>query len=74
MWEIFVRTAEAVEARFRADDRAPTEHALLDDNGDKVGTERPDSRQKNSPQEKSANRESQDGELARKTFLRLKIQ
>ena len=64
-----VRTAEAVEARFKADSRAPTEHALLDDNGDKIGTERPEPRP-NSPQEKSAKRESQDGELAKKTFLR----
>jgi hypothetical protein len=74
VWEIFGRTSEAVEARFKANKRAPTEHALLDDNGDKVGTERPDPAQPNSPKEKSAKRESQDGELAKKTFLRLKIQ
>jgi hypothetical protein len=74
VWEIFGRTSAAVEARFNADKRAPTEHALLDDNGDKVGTERPDPAQPNSPKEKSAKRESQDGELAKKTFLRLKIQ
>jgi hypothetical protein len=74
VWEIFGRTSEAVEARFRADERAPTEHALLDDNGDKVGTERPDPARPNSPKEKPVKRESQDGELAKKTFLRLKIQ
>jgi hypothetical protein len=74
VWEIFGRTAEAVAARFKADDRAPTEHALIDDNGDKAGTEWPDPTQPKSPQEKSARRESQDGELARKTFLRIKVQ
>jgi hypothetical protein len=72
--EIFDRTAENVEARFKADNRAPTEHALLDDNGDSVGTERPDPAQANSVKEKSAKRESQDGELAKKTFLRFKAQ
>ena len=61
-------------ASFAWDNRAPTEHAQLDDNGDKVGTERPDPTQANSPQEKSAKRESQDGELAKKTFLRFKTQ
>ncbi len=74
VWEIFGRTSEAVGARFKADKRAPTEHALLDDNGDKVGTEWPESAQPNSTKEKSAKRESQDGELAKKTFLRLKTQ
>ena len=74
VWEIFGRTSEAVDARFKADNRAPTEHALLDDNGDKVGTERPDPARQDFPKEKSVKRESQDGELAKKTFLRLKIQ
>jgi hypothetical protein len=36
--ELFGRAVERVEARYRADDRAPTEHALLDDNGDGRGT------------------------------------
>jgi hypothetical protein len=73
VWEVFDRTSAAVEARFKGDKRAPTEHALLDDNGDKVGTERSDPTQTNSPKEKPAKRESQDGELAKKTFLRLKV-
>jgi hypothetical protein len=64
IWELFVRTSHAASARFEADGRAPTEHALLDDNGDKIGTERPQS-----AQEKSKVRESQDGALAKKTFL-----
>jgi hypothetical protein len=71
--EIFDRTSAAVEARFKADRRAPTEHALLDDNGDKVGAERSDSAQANSAKEKQAKRESQDGDLAKNTFLRLKL-
>jgi hypothetical protein len=37
--ELFVMTTAAVEARFAADQRAPTEHAQLDDNGDGAGTE-----------------------------------
>jgi hypothetical protein len=74
VWEIFGRTSEAVETKFKADSRAPTEHGLLDDNGDKVGTERPDPARQDFPKEKSVKRESQDGELAKKTFLRHKIQ
>ena len=74
VWEIFDRTSETVAARFDADKRAPTEHALLDDNGDKVGTERPDPAQANSAKEKFAKRESRDGELAKKTFLSFKAQ
>ena len=74
VWEMFCRTSEAVEARFKSDSRAPTEHALLDDNGDKLGTERPEPSPPDSPQQKSAKRESQDGELAKKTFLRVKVQ
>jgi hypothetical protein len=73
VWEMFDRTSAAVEARFKADTRAPTEHALLDDNGDQVGTERSDPAQTNSAKEKPAKHESQDGELAKKTLLRLKV-
>jgi hypothetical protein len=72
IWEIFDRTSESVQARFEADKRAPTEHALLDDNGDKEGTEQSDSSRANSAKEKSATRESRDGDLAKKTFLRFK--
>ena len=42
VWEVFLRTTEAVDARFQRDQRSPTEHALLDDNGDRKGTERPE--------------------------------
>ncbi len=68
VWELFLRTGQAVEERFAADRRVPTEHAQLDDDGDRKGTERPDA-----AREKSGRRESHDGELAKKTFLRLKV-
>lgn len=42
VWEVFLRTTEVVDARFQKDQRAPTEHALLDDNGDRKGSERPE--------------------------------
>jgi hypothetical protein len=59
VWELFLRTAEAVESRFASDRRAPTEHAQLDDDGDGVGTERPD----------GSSDESKDGSLAKKALL-----
>jgi hypothetical protein len=68
LWELFIKTSQAALARFEADGRAPTEHALLDDDGDKVGTERPDSLQ---AKDKAAGRESHDGALAKKTFVPL---
>jgi hypothetical protein len=37
--ELFVMVAGDVDARYAADDRAPTEHAQLDDDGDGRGTE-----------------------------------
>ena len=64
VWELFLRTAEAVEARFATDRRAPTEHAQLDDDGDGVGTERPDPSRV--PPEGVG---SQDGALAKQTFV-----
>jgi len=64
IWELFVRTTEAVESRFEADHRAPTEHALLDDNGDGVGTERPE---RSSRPSRSGG--PQDGMLARQTII-----
>ncbi len=72
VWELFVLTAHAVEDRFAADHRVPTEHAQLDDNGDRQGSERPQPNRADSRQEKMGKRESRDGELAKKIFLRLK--
>ncbi len=40
--EFMGRVVEEVEARYAADQRAPTEHAQLDDNGDGRGTEWPE--------------------------------
>ena len=83
VWELFVGTSHAVEARFEADMRTPTEHAWLDDDGDKLGSERPDPpppddaakdkaadpKVKDAAKEKAAAPKIKDGELAKKTFL-----
>jgi hypothetical protein len=37
--ELFAKVYQIVEDRYRADDRAATEHAMIDDNGDGRGTE-----------------------------------
>jgi hypothetical protein len=73
IWEVFLELGKLVEARFSADGRTPTEHALLDDNGDQTGTERPDGGDgKDEPKPKAAPKSRvADGELARKTFLPL---
>ena len=49
---------------FQKDQRAPTEHALLDDNGDRKGTERPE---QGGRVPKAA--EPGDGTLARRTVI-----
>ncbi len=72
VWELFVLTAQAVEERFAADRRVPTEHAQLDDDGDRLGAERPEPARPGLAQENPGRRESHDGELAKKTFLRLR--
>jgi hypothetical protein len=64
VWELFLRTCEAVESRFEADHRAPTEHALLDDNGDGVGTEWPEHSSR-----RSRASGPKDGTLARQTII-----
>ena len=79
VWEVFLGLGTLVDARFAADERTPTEHALLDDNGDQTGTERFDrgeGKDDTKPQaEPKAKAEPKsrvaDGELARKTFLPL---
>jgi hypothetical protein len=65
VWELFVRTTEAVVSRFQADQRAPTEHALLDDNGDGVGTEWPE---RSSRPARAG--EPKDGTLAQQTVIK----
>jgi hypothetical protein len=71
IWDVFLQLGKLVEARFAADERTPTEHALLDDNGDQTGTERPDGGEgKHEPKPQAAPKSRvPDGELARKTFL-----
>jgi hypothetical protein len=66
VWELFVRTTEAVESRFAADQRAPTEHAHLDDNGDGAGTEWPEPATTTRPTRAS---KPKDGTLARQTVI-----
>jgi hypothetical protein len=72
VWEVFILTVQAVEERFAADRRVPTEHAQLDDDGDRLGVERPEPARPDPAQQKAGRRESHDGELAKKTFLRLR--
>ncbi len=76
IWEVFLQLGKLVEARFAADERTPTEHALLDDNGDQAGSERPDGEEgKDQPKPQAASKSRvPDGELARKTFLPLPAQ
>jgi hypothetical protein len=75
VWEVFLSLGKLVEARFGADARSPTEHALLDDNGDRIGSERPDPSQtpKVADTLKATKTLAADGELAKKTILPLKI-
>ena len=61
--ELYRRTVAEVEARFAADKRVPTEHALLDDNGDGVGTEEP------LVEKEGDKKPTADGQLAARTFL-----
>ncbi len=61
--ELFRHTVAEVEARFAANQRAPTEHALLDDTGDGAGTEKP------LAEGEKAEKPSADGRLAARTFL-----
>ena len=75
--ELFTTTVDQVEALFKADNRAPTEHAQLDDNGDGAATEagelrglEPPSDDADSPSPVARRVKLPDGALAAKTFLR----
>jgi hypothetical protein len=61
--ELFRHTVAEVQARFDADKRAPTEHALLDDDGDGTGAEKP------LAEGEKGEKPSADGRLAARTFL-----
>jgi hypothetical protein len=59
VFELFLATVAMVERRFKADKRAPTEHAQIDDDGDGIGSEQGGDLKSAKP----------DGALAGKTFL-----
>jgi hypothetical protein len=61
--ELFQQTVAEVNARFQMDNRVPTEHALLDDNGDGLGTEQP------TASKADLNKPVPDGALAARTYL-----
>jgi hypothetical protein len=64
--EFFATVSREVDSRFKSDKRIPTEHAQLDDNGDGKGTE------DLFPKEPPDATAKMDGELAKKTYLRVK--
>jgi hypothetical protein len=64
--EIYRHTVAEVGARFAADNRVPTEHAQLDDNGDGAGTEEP------VLAGEKDKKPTADGALAGRTYLPLK--
>ncbi len=61
--ELFRQVGAEVQARFEADKRVPTEHALLDDNGDGSGAEKP------LAEGEKDDKPSADGRQAARTFL-----
>lgn len=72
--ELFDAVVREVDARFAADLRIATEHALLDDNGDGRGTEaadlaRPISSTSNSPENAQPEAAGRDGLFAASVFL-----
>lgn len=77
--ELYNAVVAEVSRRFKKDDRLPTEHAQLDDNGDGVGTEvlsqtNPDEKTGENPDDPAAAKPSLpapqvDGDLARKIII-----
>ena len=78
--ELFAAIDDEVKAIYKADNRAPTEHAQLDDDGDGKGTESSDlagfeAQPNDDPkdeEETSSKSKTRDGALAASTFLPLK--
>lgn len=66
--ELFGAVVAEVTAMFMADQRAPTEHAQLNDNGDRQGTEWDQLSDSDAPPADAAQRPD-DGQLAAKTFV-----
>lgn len=62
--EFYLHVVAEVERRFAADNRVPTEHSQLDDNGDQKGTEQPVVEIQTKGVKTTA-----DGHVAAKTFL-----
>jgi hypothetical protein len=62
--DVYLQTIQVVEARYHADKRVATEHALIDDNGDHSGTEHPDAAARPAGPGKP-----RDGTLARQTVI-----
>jgi hypothetical protein len=62
--ELYSRIVREVQERYAGDNRVPTEHAQLDDNGDGVGTERP-----LEPQPDKSIGPNDDGVLSQATIL-----
>ncbi len=75
--ELFNAVVAEVSRRFKKDDRLPTEHAQLDDNGDGVGTEainqaKPDETSDEKPEDRGTTKlpsPQVDGDLAKKIFI-----
>lgn len=63
--DLYAAVVAEVEQRFKADDRLPTEHAQIDDNGDGQGSERIDETTEAEPKAPS----KRDGGLARATLV-----
>jgi hypothetical protein len=60
---LLIALGQAIEARYQADQRVPTEHAQLDDNGDGLGTDIADLPQTPKP--------TADGALAARVFVKI---
>lgn len=71
--ELFAAVTREVENRFKSDNRIPTEHAQLDDNGDGKGTEVLETKEPpETADPPAATTVKIDGELAKKTYLPLR--
>ncbi len=69
--ELYAAIVNEISRRFRQDDRLPTEHAQLDDNGDGVGTEELSLAGSADPSAETPQvlPSSTDGDLAKKIFI-----
>lgn len=70
--ELFTTTVAEVNRQYKNDERLPTEHAILDDNGDGTGTE--DLHPKTAPGDTPPLESKIDGALAKRTFVKYRPQ